>query len=102
MRIKKGDKIVVLSGRDRGKTGVVEKVFIKEGKVLVTNVNLVKKHRQAQGSRPGGIQTLALPLFVGKVMLICPKCSRKTKVGKRKEADGKRHRFCKKCGAIIE
>ena len=101
MKIKKGDKIIILSGRDRGKTGVVEKVIVKEDKVLIPGVNLVKKHRKAQGSRPGGIQTLALPLSVSKVMLVCPKCSQKTKVGKKEEPDGKRYRVCKECAALI-
>lgn len=101
MKIKKGDKVIVLSGRDRGKSGVVEKVFVKEDKVLIPGINLVKKHRKAQGSRPGGIITKVLPLLVGKVMLICPKCSQKTKVGKIEESDGKYYRVCKKCSALI-
>ena len=101
MKIKKNDTIVVTAGKDKGKQGKVERVFLKEELVLVPGINQYKKHRKSQGEgKPGEILTLDRPLGMGKVALICPKCKQPTRVGY-KFADGKKIRVCRKCGGDI-
>lgn len=97
MKLKKGDKIVVLSGKDKGKNGKVEKVFEKGNEVLVTTVNLYKRHLKRQNEKnPGGIVDIPRPLSISKVALICPKCSLPTRIGL-KVQNGQKLRICKKC-----
>ncbi len=100
MNIIKGDKIKVLSGKDRGKTGKVTKAIPTEGKVVVEKVNVVKKHKKAKGGAPGERISLELPINVSNTQLICSKCKKPTRVGKKK-VGGKMVRICKKCEAEI-
>jgi large subunit ribosomal protein L24 len=105
VRIKKGDTVEVISGRDEGMRGEVIRVLPKEDRLVVQGVNLRKKHqRQVQaGGRtmnPGIIQFEA-PVHVSNVMLVCPKCDKPTRVGVRRET-GKAQRVCKNCQAIID
>ena len=99
MNVKKGDTIVVLSGKDKGKQGKVLKSDPKGGKVIVEGVNVAMKHRKPrkQGEE-GGIVKMETPIYACKVMLVCPKCGKPTRVG-HAFADGKKSRACKKCGA---
>ncbi len=101
IKIKKGDKVEVISGKDRGKQGEVERVFPRQRRVLVAGVNLIKKHQRPWGNRAGGIITVPRPLDVSKVMLICPHCKQKTRVGYRGEKKDK-VRFCRKCEQEIK
>lgn len=101
MKIKKGDKVAILSGKNRGKTGEVSRVFPKNGKVLLPGLNLVKRHLKARGNRPGGIIEMPKPIWAAKVMLVCPRCSLKTRAGYRLDAAGAKSRICKKCQAEI-
>jgi large subunit ribosomal protein L24 len=97
MKIRKGDKVRVMAGKDVGKEGVVEKVLPKQQKVLVANVNLFKRHLKprAEGQK-GQIVEVPRPLAVAKVALICPKCQQVTRVGY--AVNGKqKSRICKKC-----
>ena len=97
LKIKKGDTLKVLSGKDKGKTGKVEKVYPKKNKVLVVGVNIYKKHRKSQGEgKPGGIIDIPRPLSCSKVALLCPKCKQPTRVGYKVSPTGKK-RICKKC-----
>lgn len=97
MKIKKGDTVKVLVGKDRGKTGKVEKIYPKKDKVLVSGVNIYKKHMKSQGERkPGGIIDIPRPLPRSKVALLCPKCKQPTRVGYKINPTGKK-RICKKC-----
>ena len=99
MKIKKGDFVLVISGKWKGKTGKVLRAFPKEQKVLVEGVNIVKKHLKAGSSREKGqIIEIEKPIHVSKVKLICPECKRATRVGYQKVGDGKM-RVCKKCKA---
>lgn len=102
MRIKKGDKIEVLSGNDKGKTGEVLQVIPKDNKVIVRGINIRKKaiKPRKQGEQ-GGITSLEMPINVAKVALICPKCGKKTRVGYEIIKDEK-VRVCKKCEAKIK
>ncbi len=102
LRIKKGDKVLVLSGRDKGKVGEVGRVITNERKVVVSKVNILKKHVKVSKKNPvGGIVEVEKALPLSKIQLICPACSKKTRVGF--ELKGKtKSRICKKCGKSIE
>jgi len=98
MRIKKEDIVLVISGKWRGKTGKVLKVFPKERKVLVEGVNLVKKHqRPRRRGEKGKIIEAPKPMSVSKVKLICPHCKKPTRVGYLIKEDEEKIRVCKKC-----
>ena len=101
MKIRKGDKVKVIYGKDKGREGVVEKVYKKSMKVLVPGINLYKKHVKKSEQFPqGGVVEVPRPLHVSKVMLICPKCNKPTRVGY-KLVDGKKFRICKKCKSTL-
>ena len=103
LRLKKGDQIVVLRGKDKGKKGKIDRVLAKEGRVLINSLNLVKKHVKPQGEKkPGGIVQIAKPLMVSKVSLVCPKCHQSTRIGFQIGKDKNKHRVCRKCGHLIE
>jgi large subunit ribosomal protein L24 len=101
MKLKKGDLVTVVRGKDNGKTEKIVKVFTKEAKVLVENVNQYKRHVKSrmQGEK-SEIITITKPLAVGNVQLVCPKCKKLTRVGYKMLKDEK-VRFCKKCKAEI-
>jgi large subunit ribosomal protein L24 len=97
MKIKKGDTVLIISGKDRGKTGKILKSFPQEGKILVENINLRKKHRKPRKvGEKGEIVTVSFPIWISSVKLICPKCNQGTRVGIKRD-NGKRLRVCKKC-----
>lgn len=101
MKIKKGDKVKILSGKDKGKTGVVSKVLIKENKVLVDGINLYKKHiRPKSQNQKGEIITVNRPLHISKVIVVCKNCNKATRVGFQ-IVDNKKVRYCKKCNSLI-
>ena len=98
MSIKKGDKVEVLSGKDRGKQGVVLRAIPKAGKVVVEGVAIVKKAvKPTQANQQGGIVSQEAAIDASNVNLVCPECGKRTRVGH--EKDGKHKlRICKKCG----
>lgn len=95
-KIRKGDNVQILAGKDRGKSGPVESVKIKDHKVLVTGLNVYKRHVKGREGVEGGIIDLIKPLDLSNVALICPKCKKTTRVGFEVK-DGKKVRVCKKC-----
>ena len=101
MIIKKDDKVIVLSGKDKGKEGKVLKADPKNGKVIVEGVNVASKHQKPrkQGEQ-GGIIKVETPIYACKVQLVCPKCGKATRVAHKVTGD-KKVRVCKKCGAEI-
>lgn len=99
-KIVKGDNVQILLGKDRGKTGSVERVLAKEGMVFVANVNMVKRHVKRQGQIEGGIIDIIKPVNLSNVSLVCPKCKKMTRVGFTVTDSGKK-RVCKKCGKEI-
>ena len=102
LHVKKGDTVVVLSGKDKGKQGKVIEALPKKDKVVVEGVNKVKRHTKPNQKAPqGGIITKEAPMHARKVMLVCPACSKATRIAK-KEVNGKMVRACKKCGEIID
>lgn len=103
MKIKKGDLVEVISGKDRGKRGKVLKVIPRENKVIVEGVNIVKRHqRPVPQLREGGIIEREAPIHACKVMVVCPSCDKRTRVGYKFVEDGKKVRYCKKCGEILD
>lgn len=102
MKLKKGDVVKVMKGKDKGKQGKVERVFPKEGKVLVEGVNQYKRHVKARSVRQRSeIATITKPLPVSNVALMCPKCGRGTRVGFT-IVNSKKVRMCKECKEAIE
>ncbi len=102
MSIKKGDTVVVLSGKDKGKKGEVIGVFPKDGKVVVEKINMVSRHtKPRRQGETGGIIQKEAPLYACKVQRVCPKCHEATRPAHKVLADGSKVRVCKKCGAEI-
>ena len=99
--VRKGDLVMVVAGADKGKQGNVVEVFHDKNRVIVEDVNIVKKHRKPTQSTPGGIVEIPAPIHVSNVMLIDPKSGEPTRVGRRIE-DGKSVRYSKKSGEIIK
>jgi large subunit ribosomal protein L24 len=103
MKIRKDDNVLVITGKDKGKTGKIRFAYPKKNKVLVEGVNFAKKHSKARGAvRQAGIIDLEQPLDVSNVMYLCNKCNKPARVGYRKLEDGRRVRFCRVCGEVIE
>ena len=101
LRIKKGDRVVVLSGKDKGKEGVVHSALPREGKVVVEGVNTAKRHRKARtATEAGGIIEIDKPIDVSNVAVISPSDGKPTRVGY-KVVDGKKVRICKRTGAEL-
>ena len=99
LKIKKGDRVKVLTGKDHGETGVVTRVMPAAGKVIVDGINVAKKHQKAtKATMQGGIIDKDMPLPVANVALLCPACGKATRVGYKIDNDGTKVRSCKKCG----
>ena len=102
MSIKKGDTVIVLSGKDKGKKGAVLEAMPESRKVVVEKVNVVSRHtKPRQQGEQGGIIKKEAPIYACKVMRVCPKCDKPTRTASKVGKDGKRVRVCKKCGAEI-
>ena len=99
--VKKGDVVMVVSGADKGRKGNVVEVLLDKNRVIVEDVNIVKKHRKPTQSTPGGIVEIPAPIHISNVMLIDPKSGEPTRIG-RKVVDGKNVRYSKKSGEIIK
>ena len=101
LKIKKNDKVVVLSGKDKGKEGKVLTAMPKEGKLIVEGVSVASRHmKPRKQGEEGGIVKMETPIYASKVMVVCPKCGKPTRVAHRLEG-GKSVRVCKKCGAAL-
>jgi len=102
LKLKKGDLVEVIAGNDRGKRGKILKVFPRERKAIVEGVRFIKRHtRPTQRNPQGGIQTREAPIHISNLMLICPNCGNKTRVGYHFLEDGTKVRVCKVCHEII-
>ncbi len=101
MKIKKGDKVVVISGRDKGKAGEVLRVIPSEARVIVQGVNIVKRHTKPSQLSPGGIVEKEGAVHISNVAHVDPKSDKPTRVGYRVE-DGRKIRFAKRSGAAID
>eukprot|EP01155_Anaeramoeba_flamelloides_P018051 Anaeramoba_flamelloidesa569005_29.p12 GENE.a569005_29~~a569005_29.p12 ORF type:complete len:107 (+),score=12.90 a569005_29:3182-3502(+) len=103
IRIKKDDKVKVLTGKDKGKIGKVLKVVKKTNRIVVENINMVKVHQRPSQENPqGGIVEKAMSMDVSNLMLMCNSCVKPTRIGIKQLEDGKRVRVCKKCNQQID
>jgi large subunit ribosomal protein L24 len=102
VRIRKGDEVEVIAGKDRGKRGTVQEVHPEDRRIVVAGVNIAKRHRKPNPQRnvKGGIVEQPAAMDVSKVMLVCPHCGKPTRIGHRLEDDEKT-RVCKSCGEVI-
>lgn len=101
-KLKKGDNVLVISGKDRGKRSVIERVFPKEDKITVVGVNIAKHHLKPSRKNPrGGIIDKITPFDISNVVLVCPRCSNPTRVGY-KLTDTKKLRICRKCKESLD
>lgn len=100
-KIIKGDKVKILSGKDKGQEGVVESVLAKVNKILITGINVQKRHMKGGQGQKGGIYDLPKPLEMGKVAVVCPNCKKAVRAGFTKVGD-KYVRKCKKCQREID
>jgi large subunit ribosomal protein L24 len=103
MRIRKNDNILVIKGKDRGKTGKVRFAYPEKGRVLVEGINMMKKHTRATGNvRQAGIIEREGTIPVTNVMLLCSRCNHPARIGFRFLTDGRKVRFCRVCGEVID
>lgn len=99
MKLRIGDEVLVTVGKDKGRTGKIEKIFPKKSKVLVPEINVYKRHRRpvpALGIK-GGILEFSRPMPVGNIVLMCPSCKKQTRIGYSVLKDGEKIRICRKC-----
>jgi len=102
-KIRRGDTVLVIAGRDRGKKGQVRRVFPREGRALVEGVNMVKRHLRGQpGLRQAGIIEREAPIALPNLMLLCQRCGRPARVGFRFLENGRKVRQCRACGEVME
>ena len=102
-RIRKNDNVIVIAGRERGKTGKVLRVLHDRDRVLVEHVNLIKRHQKARGVQsPGGIIEREASIHVSNVLPICGRCNKPTRVGNRRLDDGHAVRLCRRCGEQLD
>ena len=101
-KIKKGDQVIVLAGRDKGKKGEVFQVMPKDGRALVRGVNVVRRHQRQTAQQEGGIIAKEAPIHVSNLALEDPKDGKPTRVGFKRLDDGRKVRFAKRSGEIIE
>jgi large subunit ribosomal protein L24 len=103
IHVRKGDTVVVLSGKEAGRKGKVARTLPTSGRVVIEGVNMVKKHtRPKQGGVQGGIVSQEAPLHGAKVMLVCNRCGRPTRSLAKTLKDGKVVRSCRKCGEVLD
>lgn len=97
-KVKKNDLVMVITGRERGKTGKVLRVLPREGKVVVERLNVVKRHSKPRGAAsPGGIVEKEAPLDLSNVMLFCERCNAPVRAGFKLASDGSKSRICRRC-----
>ncbi len=101
IHVKSGDKVVITSGKDKGKVSSVKKVITSENKVIVEGANIVTKAKRAQGGEQGGLIKMEAAMDSSKVMLYCPACEKATRI-KYDVVDNKKVRICKKCGEKLD
>jgi large subunit ribosomal protein L24 len=103
MKIRKGDTVVIIAGKDRGKRGKVRRAWPDEERVIVDGLNMIKRHSRARrAARQAGIIELEAPIHVANVMLVCEKCGKPTRVSFRFLDDGKKVRICNSCQEMID
>ena len=103
MNIRRDDTVLVIAGKDKGKRGNVREIRPADNKVIVEGINIVKKHtRGRMGARQAGIIEMEAPMHAGKVMVVCPKCDKGTRIGHGFLNNGQKVRQCRHCGEVFE
>ncbi len=102
LKIKKGDKVVVLSGKDKGKSGEIVKMLPKEGRAIVTGVNMIKRHQRQSQAQEGGIISKEAAIHISNLGVEDPKDGKPTRVGMKTLDDGRKVRFAKRSGEVID
>ena len=103
LRIRKDDTAVIITGKNKGKKGRVLSVIPSEERVIIEGINIVKKHTKPNKKyTQGGIIEKEAPIHISNIMLVCPKCSKPTRIGNAVLDDGKKHRTCKKCKEVLD
>lgn len=102
MKIKKNDKVEVITGKNKGVQGKIIRTLRKEDRVVVEKVNIVKKHIKKTREKAGERIEIEAPVHVSNIQLICPSCNKKTRIAKQVSNSGKKIRVCKKCNASVE
>jgi large subunit ribosomal protein L24 len=101
--LKKDDTVLVIAGKERGKSGKVVRVLAERDKVLVERINMIKRHQKPAGSQsPGGIVEKEAALDISNVMLLCASCDKPTRVGRKELDNGTHVRVCRSCGEVID
>lgn len=101
-KIRKNDMVMVITGRDRGKTGKVLRVIPGRGRLLVERLNMVKRHTKPRGAAsPGGIVEREAPLDISNVMVMCDRCNAPVRIGIKFNADRSKSRVCRRCGDVV-
>jgi large subunit ribosomal protein L24 len=103
VKVKKNDQVLILAGRDRGRTGKVLKVFPGQGTAIVERINLIKRHTRANPQRQiqGGILEREAPIRISNLQVICPECGKAARLGRKKLGDDRIARTCRKCGTTL-
>jgi len=102
LKIKKGDKVIVITGKDKGKTGEVTKVLVQENKVIVSGINIAKRHTKPSQESAGGIISKEMPIQISNVAYVDPKTNKPTRLGIKMDKDGHKVRFAKKSGEVVD
>lgn len=102
LKLKKGDKVIVITGKDKGKTGEITKVLVKENKVLVSGINVAKRHTKPSQENAGGIVSKEMPIHISNVAFVDPKTSKPTRLGVKVDKDGHKVRVAKKSGEVVD
>lgn len=101
-RLKKGDTVKVIAGKEKGKTGKIMNVISKKDRVTVEKVNFIKRHQKPDAKGKGGIVEKEGSLHISNVMFLCGKCNKAVKIGYRALEDGRKVRICKKCNELLD
>jgi large subunit ribosomal protein L24 len=101
LKLRKKDKVLVIAGKDKGKTGEVLKILPDEGRILVGKINIMTKHKKRSQTEPGGLQKMEAPIHYSNVMLLCPKCEKPVRPKLDRLATGDAVRLCRRCGETI-
>lgn len=100
--VSKGDTVMVIAGKEKSKTGQVLQLLPKKDSVVVSGLNMVKRHNKARGNEPGGIKEKEAPIHISNVMPYCAKCSKPVRTRKQVLENGEKQRICTKCGTSLQ
>jgi large subunit ribosomal protein L24 len=101
--IRKNDTVMVITGRERGKTGKVLRVLGEKGRVVIERLNMVKRHRKSRGVQaPGGVVEKEASIHLSNVMILCDRCNAPARIGSRRLEDGSSTRVCRRCGEVLD